>query len=162
MCKYERAVVLEKRGRRLITFWEIAEANKNKLKPKKFWELLGWIWTDSEGYIIYNQRNLWNHLVQWHPNHKHNFMTVSEKKIHDKLPNKITIYRGCDAKYKNGPSWTLDKNKAEWFANRWSEPNPQVFEKTITKDKIFAFKDGRNEQEIIINGYIKFIPPHPK
>jgi len=155
MCKYTQAVTMENRGRRLIKLWEMAEANK--INPKKFWELLGWIWTDSEGFIMYDQRNLWNYLVQWHPNHRHNFMRLSEKKIFNYLPNKITIYRGCELpKHKNGPSWSLDKDKAEWFANRWGKADGVIYEKTITKDKIFAYKNGRKEQEIIINGYIKF------
>jgi hypothetical protein len=154
MCKYDELIVMEKRGRRLITFSEIAY----KLKPKKYWDLLGWIWTDSEGYIMYEQRKLWNYLVQQHPNYRNNFMKASEKKILDKLPNKITIYRGCELpKHKNGCSWTLDRYKAEWFANRWGKADGVIYEKSITKDKVFAFKNGRKEEEIVINGFIKFL-----
>ena len=76
------------------------------------------------------------------------------------MPNTITIYRGgIDDK---GYSWTLNKDYAVWFANRWimngnlgDESNvtnrheTNVFEKTINKSDAIAYLSDRGESEII-------------
>ena len=76
-------------------------------------------------------------------------MTEDERKVLSNLPDFITIYRGyTPGKNKQGISWTLDKDKANWFANRFSS-NGKVRRKQISKRDVFAFLDGRNEKEII-------------
>jgi hypothetical protein len=46
-------------------------------------------------------------------------------------------------------SWTLDKNQAKWFANRF-EKDGVVLEKRISKKNIVAYFNGRNEEEVIV------------
>ena len=57
-------------------------------------------------------------------------------------------------------SWTLDKEKAEWFANRTKlvtkavykiEDKTEVFEMTISKSDVILYTDERQEKEIITN-----------
>ena len=83
--------------------------------------------------------------------HKHHFMDKEEREYLKKLPNQVWIYRG--ASDKNGLSWTLDREKAEWFAQRnqhFMGEEMKVFEKKVHKNRIFAYLNGRKEQEIIL------------
>jgi hypothetical protein len=46
-------------------------------------------------------------------------------------------------------SWTLDRERAEWFANRFDQKGI-VIEKAIGKEEIVAYFSGRGDQEIIV------------
>ncbi len=82
---------------------------------------------------------------------KKKLMTEDEYKAYKALPEKVTVYRGVNGKgSKDGISWTLDKEKAKWFANRWGN-NGKIYQLTVSKDDILAFFDGRSEKEVIIN-----------
>lgn len=69
------------------------------------------------------------------------------------LPETVTIYRGgntLSAPYKEGYSWTLDINVANFFACKCGEgPGYLVKGKIRKSDIIEAFLDERFEQEII-------------
>ena len=63
----------------------------------------------------------------------------------------ITAYRGCSARNRNGWSWTLDKQKAIWFAKRFWNKRPLLREVFIPKEIVVCYIDTRGEQEVIIN-----------
>ena len=46
-------------------------------------------------------------------------------------------------------SWTLKRDKAEWFATRFGNEG-KVLEMSISKEKIVAVFTGRNEFEAVI------------
>ena len=59
-----------------------------------------------------------------------------------------TVYRGIGTESReNGISWTLDKEKATWFARRFSEG--YVIQGTVEKKDILAFFNDRKEKEVI-------------
>ena len=132
--------------------------SKEKMNDKKYWDLVSYVWIDSEN--IFENRIIWRWLLNHQRGNSHLMMDKEEKKYFDGLPDKIKIYRGgMDDK---GFSWTLDKQKAEWFANRWAmnsnwgdrsnidgEHSTEVFTKTINKTDALAYLNGRNEQEIV-------------
>ena len=78
-------------------------------------------------------------------------MNQEEQFVFDSLPENITVYRGIqkDATI-NALSWTLDKNIAKWFANRFDN-NGEVVEATINKKYVFAYLNGRGEKEIVLD-----------
>jgi hypothetical protein len=91
-------------------------------------------------------------------------MTQKERNFLAKLPNTITIYRGCSKNEGNSEkyrfSWTLDKKVAEFFAYKYLNPvidgkhvrpieDYTVVEKTIDKSQAIAYFNGRKESEII-------------
>ena len=78
-------------------------------------------------------------------------MNQEEQFVFDSLPETITVYRGIqkDATT-NALSWTLDKNIAQWFANRFNN-NGEVVEATINKKYVFAYLNGRGEKEIVLD-----------
>ena len=129
-----------------------------KPSKKKYWEVIGFLWIDTEN--VYENHLAWEQLLFLEFSDSHLMMDEEDTKFFNELPNTITIYRGgIDDK---GYSWTLDKDKAEWFANRWvmngnlgDESNvtnrheTNVFEKTINKSDAIAYLSDRNESEII-------------
>lgn len=69
------------------------------------------------------------------------------------LDDIVTVYRGVTS-YNAGNvkalSWTLDQEKAEWFAHRYGEDGT-VYEARISKDHIHALFISRNESEVIVD-----------
>ena len=86
------------------------------------------------------------------------FMKIADKEI--SLPDSIeqlsdddmvTIYRGVRVNNYKGLSWTIDKQRAEWFAKRFGINGEKgyVFTGLINKKDIIAFFDSRNEEEVV-------------
>ena len=87
--------------------------------------------------------------------HRQMMMTEVEQQFLFKLPNAFKIYRGCiEGLNEGGLSWTLDKSRAEFFANRFGK-HGIVKQRTINKPEIIAYLNGRSEQEIIIRPIMK-------
>lgn len=92
-------------------------------------------------------------------------MNCSERKVWAKLPPRVTIYRGMTAKELEGKiygvSWTLSRQKAEYFARQYprnyavNHLEKVVHKKVVSKNKIVAFFNERLEEEII------YIDKHP-
>lgn len=67
------------------------------------------------------------------------------------LPETTTIYRGVGSeKYRNGISWTLDKDKAKWFSTRFSKSGILYSAQVKNKDILYYISE-RNEKEIIVD-----------
>lgn len=67
------------------------------------------------------------------------------------LSGVVEIYRGVtDESGRNGISWTLNKEKAEWFANRFKE-NGIVYRAKVKASNILYYIDDRDEDEIIVD-----------
>jgi hypothetical protein len=115
-----------------------------KPSKKEYWEVIANLWTDTEN--VYENHLAWEQLLFLEFSDSHLMMDEEDTKFFNELPNTITIYRGgVDDK---GYSWTLDREKAEWFANRFNF-DYEVFEKTINKSDAIAYLSDRNESEII-------------
>jgi hypothetical protein len=86
-------------------------------------------------------------------------MSLSERRFLEKLPEKITIYRGMTENELNqksfGCSWTLKKEVAEFFVNNYQRNyatrhlKKVVHELNINKSEVIAFFNERKEFEII-------------
>lgn len=75
-------------------------------------------------------------------------MTEKEINILDRLPERITIYRGINNKTNhpvNGMSWTPERDTAVWFANRFSNSGGSVCQAEIDKENILAYFDFEKE-----------------
>ncbi len=122
----------------LIDFLSEEEYNKNLIQ----------LWTETE----FPHQNGIELLINLFDKSKHKYlMNKNEKKVFKEMPNKITIYRGIFGEGKiKALSWTLDKEKAKWFATRFKEKG-RIFKSIIEKKYIYAYKDNRGEKEVIIN-----------
>ena len=141
--KYNQIIYLHERPYRLQAFISIAK----DIPDAKYWSLLGGIWTDTE--------NQWQNLEQWKEllsserGERNYLMDETEIQLLNSLPELVTIYRGCvKGLNEDGLSWTLDKAKAQFFANRFSKEGI-ILEREIPKSDIIAVLTARGESEVI-------------
>lgn len=139
-------VFLHERPFRLNAFLDIEPMVREE--PDQYWELLGEIWVDSEN--IWQNKEAWRYFLESGPEEgREMFMSEEDRLTFHSLPEKFKVYRGyIPRRNKSGFSYTMDRDKAEWFANRFG--NGVVLERIVSKEDVFAYKNDRNEQEIII------------
>ena len=80
-------------------------------------------------------------------------MDEDEYKQFQALEDTLVVYRGATSYNANrvkALSWTLDREKAEWFAHRFDEDGA-VYEAKIDKAHVYAFFSSRNESEVIVD-----------
>lgn len=80
-------------------------------------------------------------------------MTQEERKRLNELDDTVTIYRGVtsyNADNVYALSWSLEYEKADWFAHRFNEDGT-VYRARIDKKNILAFFNGRSEAEVIVD-----------
>lgn len=80
-------------------------------------------------------------------------MDDSERKELSQLDDPVTVYRGVtqyNSENIRAFSWTIDYDKAEWFAHRFNEEGT-VYAAQIYKKHIFALFNSRNEAEVILD-----------
>lgn len=85
-------------------------------------------------------------------------MEEDELEYFKRLPEEITVYRGLEPVSNNvkALSWTLSYKTADWFANRFTKAGVyktpgSVYQATIRKEHVFAYINGRNENEIVLD-----------
>jgi DNA-binding ferritin-like protein (Dps family) len=147
---WSQFIYLHERPYRLDALLEIV----NDVRDKEYWSLLSDVWTDSE--------NIWQDLEQWRDlwneprPYKHYAMDAKERKAFKQLPSDITIYRGfCEGHTADGMSWTLDRDRAIWFAKRrlHSELRGVLLSARTMKSNVHALLLGREESEIVTDQF---------
>lgn len=130
---------------------------KKRLKGELYWYALRNAYIDSDDLFIYNYevRRAFNKRQP----QKLKLMTNDEIDYLEKLPEKLTIYRGMtETELESGNfgvSWTLKKERAEFFANIYvrntatNHLKKVVHQIIIKKSKVIAFFNDRQEFEII-------------
>lgn len=66
----------------------------------------------------------------------------------------VTVFRGTqvDGKSKiRGLSWTLSRDSALWFSQRWGTVTGKVYIAQIPKERIFMYTNDRGEEEVVLN-----------
>ena len=140
---YKQFVWLFERPYRVEAFIKIAD----KLSDTDYWRLLSDVWIDTENQYAY--LNEWKKLLASKRPNRHYMMGEEEDNILRSLSNQVTIYRGCQKGLnEDGLSWTLDKSKAKFFANRFGKKGI-ILERKVPKSDIMAVLLGRGESEVI-------------
>jgi hypothetical protein len=143
-------VYLHERPYRLSAFMDIAERIM-EVDEADYWELLADIWVDSESISM--DQPLWlEALATNDPDTRaQHFMEERERDLLASLPRWVDIYRGVDVGGNEaGMSWTLDRDKAEWFARRY-HGHGTLLKCACPRDRIIAVLLGRGEQEVIVD-----------
>jgi len=119
----------------------------DELPPLMYWETLGWI---LQGESFYNEE-----LIRFITNEEKDLsmrylmMSKDDRKGFKKLPNTLTVYRGQGIDADGlGWSWTLSRDMAVYFANRF--PEGEVMQGECKKSDVIAYFTGRNEDEIVV------------
>ena len=134
--------------------WEAAlKYASHHLSKKDFSQILADAWIRSENPNDdpnLPQSKLLSMFQSAEPKH---LMSQDELNTLDELDATVTIYRGVtsfNGKNVKALSWTLDRSVAEWFASRFDEDGT-VYQAQIDKSHIYAYFDGRNESEVIVD-----------
>lgn len=71
--------------------------------------------------------------------------------VYENIPDTFVVYRGLQENaQEDGLSWTLSKDVAEWFANRFDNEG-KIIEKVIHKSEVIAYFNDRDEEEIVLD-----------
>jgi len=141
--------VLHERPYRLWAFHQIEQ----ELEDREWWSLLGSIWTDSEN--IWENRDEWLEYLGSERSCHEAMMEDAEREFLAKLPEQIIIYRGYEFQSAlESPSWTLDRDRAVWFAKRLHIPDrggkPHLATAVVMHENVLAYFNGRQEEEIVV------------
>jgi hypothetical protein len=140
---YSQYVFLHERPYRVEAFKKI----EKQLGIVNYWQLLTQVWIDTENQYAYLKD--WKKLLSADRGDRNDMMNDEDKESLRLLPEEVTIYRGCqEGLNENGLSWTLDKSKAEFFANRFGKKGI-ILERKIPKSEIVALLTVRGETEVI-------------
>lgn len=141
---------------------DILIQHQNKMSDEVYWSFIAHCYTMSD--LAHTNEFTVNYFLKSNRPNKHFLMTEEERAFLKDLPQKITIYRGCSKKEikskKIRYSWTLKKSIAEYFAFEYinyaiekstvkDKSKYEVIERTIDKSEIYAYFEGREEEEII-------------
>ncbi len=132
--------------------------NMWELSDKQYWEGLSCAYLSSDD--LYSARHMVKLLFSDKRPGREYLMTPDDLKVYKSLPEKVTIYRGmtqAEARKKEyGISWTLTKERAEFFAytyirnHRTRKWKKTVVEMQVDRDRIIAYFNERKEQEVIV------------
>lgn len=137
----------------ILTFISYIES---MLSDEELGMILGTFWTAIEN-ITGDCNVTGGEIVEWFKRaDKKSLMTEEELLVYETLPEEVTVYRGVTSynrKKEKALSWTLDYEKAVWFANRFDTGTGEVWTMTVPKKRILCFFDGCSEQEVIVDLY---------
>lgn len=110
-------------------------------------------WTSVEAPNLDPNFNINEFVRLFRDANKAYLMSDKEQQEYECLDNIVTVYRDVTQKSqvpRKALSWTIDKNTAKWFANRF-DGNGDVYSAIIPKERIYAYFLGRNEYEVIVD-----------
>lgn len=144
---WHSVVFLHERPYRLNAFTDIAET----LTDQEYWELLASIWMDTES--LSSDQDEWLECLEADRSGRAlHMMDEVEWAAWAELPEQVTVYRGynADEGNPNGLSWTLNRERAEWFAKRFHREGV-LLTAVVPKGVVIAVLLGRGEDEVVIN-----------
>jgi hypothetical protein len=117
-----------------------------------YWQLVSHVWLDSEN--VWQNRRAWRMFWACKMPQRELVMDDREREQLAALPETLAVYRGVKLRSAmRGLSWTLDRERAEWFANRFvmKRQHPMVLQSEVRKADVVAHFIGRNEAEIVVH-----------
>lgn len=81
-------------------------------------------------------------------------MNEDEIAVYNKFSEyeRIRVYRGVGVdRNPNGMSWTVNYDKAEWFARRWGDGDIYIIQGICFKSDILAYFNTREEEELVLD-----------
>lgn len=124
----------------------------DEMSDFEYWNQVSRVWTDSEN--IYQNFEEWVEIWSNDRPEREATMDEDELAVLNSLPDSLTVYRGVGHEDAiGGLSWTTDKDRAVWFAKRFSyqeDSMPILATMEIDKSEILAYFGGRNESEVVI------------
>jgi hypothetical protein len=129
----------------LLYVWEASFAS-----PEELGRLLGEVWIDSNN--VFQNRRVWRRLWLDPGIDVTAAMDDDDRSALAALPDIVTVYRGTSHPRARAPlSWSLDYDRAHWFAAVRARPAGGRFLLTgrVRKKDIRAVLLGRKEMEVV-------------
>jgi len=138
----------------ILLFEDIAQ---NKIGEDIFWTAFKQSYQDIDKVYPLMTDKVAQEILEYHYDMASYSMNTSEYTEFEKLVmdnEEIVVYRGTLGDHEHGYSWTLDKKRAFWFANRFASMNkdksPVVYQGRLNVSDFQAYWEL--EQEV-------FVPP---
>ena len=135
----------------------VQDLAKNKIEPSKFWHYFRQDYTSIDNvHKMMTNKDLQAILTYYYDDIGFS-MNTKEYEIYEDIlmeHDEILLYRGTLGEYEHGFSWTLDKNRAYWFATRFAkvkkDKQPVVYTGRLNALDFLVYWE--QEQEV-------FVPP---
>ena len=122
-----------------MLLWDVMNKKDLFLTHTEIWELIIQVWINTENNNWGLNQEFWGNMLTRFP---------PIDSMRGDIPKEFTCYRGG---YKGGFSFTLDKEKAIWFRDRWgANPEHNLFERKTNRDDVLFYSDSREEKEVVI------------
>jgi hypothetical protein len=120
-----------------------------RLSYSNYWELVRDVWIDSEN--IHRHYTAWKQIWAASIPQKERCMDATECAQLARMPLAFDVWRGVGFRGRVGLSWTLDRDKAVWFARRFESlaGKARIFHGKVKRHDVHAFFTGREEAEIV-------------
>ena len=126
---------------------------KPYLSKEDFSKLLADVWVASESPNDDVNVSIAKAVQYFKYADKKVLMDENEYAAYKEFPDTLTVYRGVGvSRNPEGISWTIDKDKAIWFAHRFDIKGKSgyLLEAEIKKEDILAYFKSRGEEEIVV------------
>lgn len=151
--KWATFVWLHERPYRLDAFAVISW----HLEGPDYWKLLGEVWVDTENQ--WQDRPRWRTMLTADPEGREFMSSEDVRSVFTLSPEdgglapQTRIYRGfCHDDALQSFSWTLDKARARWFAQRLrqdDDPPARIASGWVAREHVLAYITDRDEAEIV-------------
>ena len=124
---------------------------KDFLDIDDYTNMLEALWTEMEypNTDVNVSKREW--ISMWKKADLDKIYSEEDKEVLAKLPDRFIVYRGLMDRAKvEALSWTLDIDKAVWFAKRFGH-NGKVYKAYCNKKDILVYLSCRNESEIVVD-----------
>ncbi len=141
-------VLLHEPPFRVAVFSKLAK----NFSDASYWKSLGELYIYTEN--IWQRKRQLARLFASNRPQRRQLISAYERRYLARLPNRLTIFRGFQAKGIQGWSWTLDEKKALGFAKRLERLGfgiPRVATGRAKKSDVIAYFSRRKEKEIVID-----------
>jgi len=110
----------------------------------RFWRLVRETWDDTE--FPHARLDQWIEMWSIGRPARECAMDEDERAKLATLPDILRVWRGGRAA---GLSWTLDRDKAVWFARRFKDRDNKLLSGVLRRGAVLAYLDGRGESEVV-------------
>jgi len=135
----------------------VQDLAKNKIEPSNFWQFFREEYTSIDNVHTMMTNTDLQDLLTYHYDDIGYTTDAEEYRMYEEIledNDEIVLYRGTLGEYEHGFSWTLDKNRAHWFATRFAkvkkDKQPVVYTGRLNALDFLVYWE--QEQEV-------FVPP---
>lgn len=158
--EYRQYLALRGNHEGLDALLEVLRYTDGTLPDTDYWRLLADAWTGQD--VVHRDLDWWRIAFSSERACRDQLMTETERELLAALPERVTVFRGfCHHGGHTGIAWTLDYDRALFFARFGGSPRMRMFgvpepegawiaTATIRRGQVVAIFDARNEAEAIV------------